>query len=42
MAADEQLLHASLVALLGGVVFSLGNAPLTVTALPFVPANFKR
>jgi O-antigen ligase len=37
-AADEQVLRASLVALLGGVVFSLGNAPLAVSALPAAAA----
>ncbi|MGB5999168.1 MAG: O-antigen ligase family protein, partial [Thermoanaerobaculia bacterium] len=33
-AADEELLQAALVALVGGAVFSLGNAPLAVSALP--------
>jgi O-antigen ligase len=38
IAADGQLLQASLVALVGGVVFFLGNAPLAVTALPAAAA----
>lgn len=33
-ACDEQLLPAALAALFGGFVFLLGNAPLTVPALP--------
>jgi hypothetical protein len=37
-AADERLLRASLVALLGGAVFTLGNAPLAVSALPAAAA----
>ena len=37
-AADKRVLQASLVALLGGIVFSLGNAPLAVSALPAATA----